>query len=346
MPVIVTLLSLGACQKQQDEAPLEQVSLALPASVELRYGQETDLALPAALRTQSETQFALEFDETENVQTSGQTRLREQLAAAVTVDRDAGHIHIRSAALYPNGAVSSISQAKIPTQYKVTVVARTSRGEVGRQTVALTITPAAMQISGVDNAQPIPLAYVLYSDQATSFELTASDEDLRATKWFLPGPLDPAISLSGNKIQFSAQAGDPKKAEERTYNLAPALQKDGFTIASTNFRVTLVPQIRFLYGVYSVVDWSFRRLSLENGFRSEPATLIPENYKSTFKLVSIAKDGKAYTDTNGLFSVEEQTGRVSFRPHPDLKAGQYVLSVKAITTIGLEFSTTFTLALE
>ena len=72
---------------------------------------------------------------------------------------------------------------------------------------------------------------------------------------------------------------------------------------------------------------------------------VPDKYKSSFSLVSVEKDGKAFTDSNNTFAVNASTGVVTVKKDDALKAGSYKFIIKAVTTTGLTFETDLTLAM-
>ncbi|MBS7566746.1 hypothetical protein KHS38_20240 [Mucilaginibacter sp. Bleaf8] len=345
------LFSISSCKKEEEKQATRQVAVNLPSTLALIYGEETDIALPEDLLKQSHINFRLEFNETDNTQINNSSKLHDKLAKAITIDRNQGKIHVDSRLLYPNGAVSAVTGSKIPDNYKVTVIASSSQEALeGKQTLAIKIAPARLNIKGVDNKNEVPFAYVLYSNADASFELEAPSVPLDGTAWHLgtEGNLGSVVSLKGNQIQFSASAGDPKKKAEQAYDLVPALQKDGFSIALRSFRVVFIPQIKFFYGTYySDLDLTLLfnqiHIALSNGYISAAPTLYPENYKSTFSLTSIEKDGVAFDNKDGLFELNTKTGAITVKQNSVLQAGRYKFIVKALTTTGLEFSTDLTL---
>lgn len=348
----VLFATVSACKKDDDRQPTK-VSIDLPASVSLNYGKEADIALPADLLQRSGASFTLDFKGTDNIEIGNGSKLYDKLEKAVTINRSTGKIHIDTRLLYPNGAVSSISGTKIPEEYRITV-AISSKDELleGSQTLSLKVTPAKANVKGLDNTNEILHAYVLYSDKSTTFELEAPDLLTETATWYLPaqGNASSVASVNGNQLLFSATAGDPKQKAEQAYDLFPALQKDGFTVASRQFRVFFIPQIKFFYGTY-YPEYNLTQITnlihiaLANGYKSAAPTLYPEKYKSTFSLVSIEKDGQVFDDKDKLFEVNGETGSVIVKPSPVLKEGKYKFIVKALTTTGLTFTTDFTLVM-
>jgi hypothetical protein len=348
--VVGLALSIASCKKDEQKVPAKEVPIDLPSTLSLTFGEQQDIPLPADLLKYADAQIRLEFTETENLQITGDSKLRDKLTKAVTVDKTAGKIHINSALLYPNGAISSSNGVKLPESYKVTVfVSSSSESFTGKQTLELKVAPTRLKIKGLDNTAAIPFAYVLYGD-AAGFELEAPASLLEGTSWVLQNQsaLGTVVSFKSNQLQFSSTAGDPKKKAEQAYDLIPTLQKDGFTIASQQFRVVFIPKIKFFYGTYySDLDLTILlnnlHIALSNGYISAPPTLYPEKYKSTFSISAIEKGGVPVDNKEGIFAIDTATGAITVRKNAVLTAGAYKLTVLAITTTGLEFSTTLTL---
>jgi len=351
--IFMLLLTFSSCKKDTAIVP-EEISLSLPSTLSVVYGEVSDLPLPADLIAQTDVTFKIEFSETENIQIGSGVKLYDKLAKAVTVDKQQGKIHIDSRLVYPNGAVSSINGNTLPESYKVTVVASSAQGTItGRQTMALRVSPAQARIKDLKESGGIPFAYVLYSDKGAVFELEAPALSTEGTTWYLPAVADAnsVVAITGAQIRFSANAGDAKKQAEQTYNLEPALQKDGFTVAATKLRVVFIPQIKFFYGTYYpeydlTLIFNLLHIALSNGYLSAKPVLYPERYKSAFRITSIAKDGVAYDNSQGIFEIESTTGAVRVKQNTSLTAGQYKLIITALTTTGLEFTTDLTLAME
>ena len=342
-------LSFSACKKNED-VPVNQVSIDLPGSVSLVYGEQQHIALPENIKSASDLQIRFDFGATENVQISSSSRLHDKLTQAITVDKNAGTIHVNSALLYPNGAVSATSGSKIPQSYNITVEASSAeKGFEGKQSIEVKVTPAKVNIKGLDNETEIPFAYVLYGDPA-NFELEAPGILLEGTTWNIENSatVGTEVTLKSNQLQFSASAGDPNQKAEKAYDVVPSLQKDGFSVALRSFRVIFIPQIKFFYGqYYADLDLTILlnqlHIALSNGYKSAPPTLYPEDYKSTFEIVSIEKDNKAFENIDDIFTIDPKTGSVSVKKNSVLTEGAYKITVKAFTTTSLEFTTTLTL---
>jgi len=195
-------------------------------------------------------------------------------------------------------------------------------------------------------------SYALYSDKMVEFKLDALTTPVSNSTWYVEPQADQKqiVSVIESTIRFSADAGDPAKKAEHTYDLKPMLIKDGFVVAETKFRVVFIPQIKFFFGMYYpdmnlTILLNLLHIGLSNGYLSSPPTLYPENYKSSFSLVSVSLDGKVFDNSAAVFSVNQSTGSVSVKKDETLKAGSYKIQVKAITTTGLEYQTDLTLVM-
>lgn len=344
------LFAFSSCKKDE-EIQVRQVPVNLQSTLSLTYGEEADIALPEDLLKQADVNFRLEFSETENVQINQDSKLNDKLAKAIFIDRNRGKIHVDSRLLYPNGAVSSTTGKKIPDSYEVTLIANSSKQALeGKNMVTIKIAPAKLNVKGLDNKSEIPFAYVLYSDAGAAFELEAPSVPLDGTTWHLDteASIGSVVTLKNNQVQFAANAGDPDKKVEQAYDLTPILLKDGFSIASRQFRVLFIPRIKFFYGTYyPEYDLTLLlnqiHLALSNGYLSAAPTLYPEKYKSAFSLTSIEKDHVPFDNKDGIFELNPQTGAVTVKKNSILTEGSYKLNVKALTTTGLEFSADLTL---
>jgi hypothetical protein len=342
-------LSISSCKKD-GETPVTGVAINLPSSIALTYGEQQDIDLPADLLSAADVQVRLDFKETNNLQVSSTSKLHDKLGQAITFDKKTGKLHVNSTALYPNNAVSSLTETKLPESYKITVIVSSSeKAFEGKQTVELKIAPAKLSIKGLDNQAAVPFAYVLYGDPA-NFDLEASSAITEGAIWNVENKasIGTDITVKSNQLQFPANAGDPNKKAEKAYDVIPVLQKDGFSVASRTFRVVFIPKIKFFYGAYySDLDLTILlnnlHIALSNGYISSAPTLYPEEYKSGFAILSIVKDGKAIENTDGIFDINSQTGSVTVKKNSVLTQGAYVITVKATTTTGLEFNTTLTL---
>ena len=343
------IFSFSSCKKDV-ELPINNIEIGLPANSSVVYGNDQEILLPSNISGASDVQVSFEFSQVPNVQLGNSGSLHDKLKKALSFDKNSGKIILQSAVLYPNDAVSSLDGSKIPSSYKVDIIASSkSAGFQGRQTIDFKITPAKLNIKGLDNQAAIPFAYILYGD-AANFDLEASGNIMQDASWDIENKttIGTDVSVLNNQLRFTAGAGDPAKKTEKSYDVVPVLKKDGFTIATRSFRVFFIPQIKFFYGTYySDLDLTLLfnniHIALSNGYVSAVPTLFPEKYKSTFSIISIEKDGKSFTAPTGVFSINEKTGSITVIKNTSLTAGAYRFIVKAVTTTGLEFSTSLTL---
>ncbi|WP_104381304.1 hypothetical protein [Sphingobacterium sp. HMA12] len=348
--LILVLGAASSCKKETAPTPTE-ISLSLPSQVSLRYGETQEINLPKDLSTNTGLVFSFDFSQTAEINLGNGSKLSDKLNQAIKFDSKKQSIQINSAFLYPNGAQSS--STRIPDEYKVSVIAKESHGTVvAKESFSIKVTAGSIAIKGLKDGNELPYSYVLYNDQSTDFEIDPLGLPIAGTSFHLKKEdgQENIASVSGTHIKLSKDAGDPEKKAETSFELTPELRKDGFPVASTTFRVILIPQIKFLFGQYYpdlnlTIDFSLIHIGLSNGYASAAPTLYPEKYKSTFELVSIQKDGSAFADSEKLFSVNTQTGAVSVKKSDSLKAGSYKMTIKALTTTGLQFTTNLTLAM-
>ncbi|SFW40983.1 hypothetical protein SAMN02927921_01513 [Sinomicrobium oceani] len=133
--------------------------------------------------------------------------------------------------------------------------------------------------------------------------------------------------------------------------LIPSLKKDGFTVASRQFRVALLPAMKFFYGAYySEYDLSVKRdqlyIALYNTFESNPPVFYPEKYKNDFEILSVEKDGEVFVNENGIISIDKESGAVKVAHNHVLQQRCYKIWVQANVSTGLTFETTLTLIME
>ena len=343
------ILSFASCKKDV-ESPLNIIEIGLPGNYSLVYGDQQEITLPSNILIASDLQVSFSFSQTPNVQLGSAGSLYDKLGKAVIFDKSSGKIKLNSSMLYPNDGVSSINGNKLPSTYKIEVsTSSISSGFQGKQTMEVKVAPAKLNIKGIDNQIAIPFAYVLYGD-AAGFELEAPAGIIEGASWDVENrtAIGTDVSMLNNQLRFAANAGDPAKKAEKAYDVIPVLKKDGFSVASRSFRVFFIPQIKFFYGTYySDLDLTLLfnniHIALSNGYISSIPTLYPEKYKSAFSLISIEKDGKLFSAPAGVFSINEKTGSITVTKNTSLTAGAYKFTVKAITTTGLEFTTTLTL---
>lgn len=343
-------LMITACSDENADNPQKEIVIELPTSVSMVYGEQQEIALPSTVLGASDLQMSLDFSLNENLKVNASEYLNDKLSKAVTIKKESGKINVNSSQLYANSAVAEGSGVKLPDSYKIIVnVSSVSQNFQGKQTIELKITPAKLSIKGLDNKAPIPVAYVIYGD-AANFELESAQDVSAQMKWAIENQssIGTEVSLNSNVLKFAANAGDPNKKAEKAYDVTPVLLKDGFRVASTTFRVIFIPKIKFFFGTYYpeydlTILLNNLHIALSNGYVSAAPTLSPDAYKSTFAINGIKKDGQPFIDNNSVFSINEKTGSVSVKKDTSLTAGAYEITVKALTTTGLEFVTTLTL---
>ncbi|MGO3109699.1 MAG: hypothetical protein ACTIJ8_14630 [Sphingobacterium sp.] len=353
LTVVSTLLSTTLSCQKDTSGPEPTIEIDLPENTGMSYGQTANIPIPSSLSTRKDITLSLGFEQTDNVEISGGVKLRDQLSKAVTVDEKEQTIVINSSTLYPNGARSTTNDNKIPDSYTVTLFAKTGTGEtVGKNDFNFTVSEGTIGISGADVSNEIPFAYALYSDNITTYKLETLDVPTQGTTWHLSHSTGESnsVAIENSTIQFSADAGDPDKKSEYTYDLRPVLLKDGFPVASTSFRVVFIPQVKFFFGMYYpdmdlTINLNLLHIALGNGYLSAEPMIYPENYKSSFSLQSVSLDDATFDNSAAIFSVNPQTGAITVKKDDTLKAGSYKIIVKAVTTTGHEFQTDLTLVM-
>ncbi|MCP2029729.1 hypothetical protein L1276_004923 [Flavobacterium sp. HSC-32F16] len=343
-------LSLTACSSDNEETPQKEIAIELPSSLSMVYGEQQEIALPSDVLNASDLQVTLDFSLNENVKVNASEFLNVKLAKAVTINKESGKIILNSGLLYANSSVSGISNIKLPDTYKISVnVSSDGQNFQGKQTIDLKVTPAKISVKGLDSKTDIQAAYVIYGDAAI-FELETLYNVSADMNWAIENQssIGADVSLSSNFLKFAANAGDPNKKLEKAYEVNPVLLKDGFRVASTTLRVIFIPKIKFFFGTYYpeydlTILLNNLHIALSNGYVSAAPNLSPETYKSTFAITGIKKDGQTFTDSNDTFSINEKTGSITVKKETTLTAGAYEITVKALTTTGLEFLTTLTL---
>ncbi|WP_125720500.1 cadherin repeat domain-containing protein [Flavobacterium ustbae] len=342
-------LSMTACSSDNEQTPQKQIDMNLAPATSITYGEKQNIALPSSVLDASDLKISLDFSLNENVKVNASENLNDKLSKAVTVSKESGAISVNTTLLYPNGAVSSAG-IKIPDSYKIIVNASSeSQNFQGKQTIDFKIIPAKLIIKGIDNKTSIPVGYVIYGD-AANFELETPENITANMNWAIENPssIGTEVTFSSNVLKFASNAGDPDKKAEKAYDVTPILLKDGFTVASTTFRVVFIPKIKFFYGTYYpeydlTILLNNLHIALSNGYVSAAPAFSPENYKSSFVINGIKKDGQTFTDAESIFSINEKTGSITVKKSDLLTEGAYEITVKAVTTTGLEFLTTLTL---
>lgn len=341
-------LSMTACSNDNEQTPQKQIDIELTPVAAMVYGEQQSIVLPSSILEASDVEVKFDFSLNENVKVNATENLNDKLSKAVTVNKESGKINLNSALLYPNSATAN--GTKLPDSYKVIVnVSSVNKKFQGSQTIDFKVTPAKLSIKGIDSKSVIPVAYVIYGD-AANFELQAPQTVSADMTWAIENQstVGADISLSSNVLKFPSNAGDPEKKAEKAYDVTPVLLKDNFPVASTTFRVIFIPKIKFFFGTYYpeydlTILLNNLHIALSNGYVSAAPAFSPETYKSSFAINGIKKDGQTFIDTESIFSVNEKTGSVTVKKSTSLTAGSYEITVKAITTTGLEFLTTLTL---
>ena len=345
------LFSFTACKKER-ETTISTIDIGLPGSFSLVYGDQQEILLPPNILKAGDARITFDFSQTPNVQIGTTGSLHDKMGSALTFDKVTGKIKLNTAMLYPNDEISAITGSKLPSSYKIDVIASSSSaGFQGKQTIEVKIAAAKLDIKGLDNKVAIPFAYVLYGD-AANFELEAPANTMDGASWDIDNKAATGtdVSIVNNQLRFGSNAGDPNKKAEKAYDVVPVLKKDGFNIASRSFRVFFIPKIKFFYGTYySDLDLTLLfnniHIALSNGYVSAAPTLYPDKYKSTFSITGIEKDGAVFSAPSGIFTINDKTGAITVAKNALLTAGAYKFTVKAITTTGLEFTTTLTLSM-
>jgi len=355
---IALFLALAACKKEE-KSP-DPVTIDLPETVTLDYGSEKKLDVSESLSGRSGVSLKVSFGRTPNVNIAATGSLHDKLSQAVSVEKN--EVRIDSKLLYPNGAVSVADGTAIPDDYQLTVTAQAADGTVlGERAVSVKVTPGSISIKEAENKEEYPFAFTLYKKEETRFELESPTIPTSGTTWHLPAISgETSVSLDGNLIKFAGVADGllPSQQPEKVYDLEPELLKDGFPIASTKFKVTFIPEVQFFWGMYWPEDgyrifFPIVHYSRAGDVRTSAPVFFPTEYKSTFAIVKMERlappyDGSfvPFDDTDGIFGIVEDTGQITVKKNTTLAPGHYRATVKAISSVGLEFTTEFTLGLE
>ncbi|SHK48032.1 hypothetical protein SAMN05443634_101118 [Chishuiella changwenlii] len=343
-----------ACSSDDDELTQQkQVEMDIPSTLSMTYGEQKEISLPANVLDASDIKLNLDFSQNENIKINNTEFLKDKLSKAITIDKVSGKVMLNSTLLYANGVVSVVNGTRLPENYKITIDASSEKQNFkSTKTIEVKITPAKLTVKGLDNKSAISVAYVIYGEK-TNFELESSLKVDADMNWGIENQsaLGTVVSLNTNVIKFADNAGDPDKKVEKTYDVNSALLKDGFPVATTTLRVIFIPKIKFFFGTYYpeydlTVLTNNVYIGLSNGYVSAAPTLSPETYKSSFVITGIKKNGQSFTDTESLFSINDKTGSITLKKSTTLTRGAYEITVKAITTTGLEFFTTLTLNME
>ncbi|WP_333577304.1 hypothetical protein [Sphingobacterium sp.] len=121
--LILMLGAASSCKKETAPTPTE-ISLSLPSQVSLRYGETQEIKLPKDLSTNAGLTFSFDFYQIADINLGNGIKLSNKLNQAIKFNNEKQSILINSSILYPNGAQSN--SARIPDDYKVTVIAKES----------------------------------------------------------------------------------------------------------------------------------------------------------------------------------------------------------------------------
>jgi len=209
--LILMLGAASSCKKETAPTPTE-ISLSLPSQVSLRYGETQEINLPKDLSTNAGLTFSFDFSQIADINLGNGIKLSDKLNQAIKFDSEKQSILINSSLLYPNGAQSS--SARIPDNYKVTVIAKESQDKVvGKESFSLKITAGSIAIKGLKNGNELPYSYVLYSDQSTDFEIDPLGLPTAGASFQLvkKDGQENIASITGTHIKLAKDAGDPEK---------------------------------------------------------------------------------------------------------------------------------------
>lgn len=224
------LLSVVTSCKKQIEEPVETIHFQLPQNLNLVYGETYKINLPENLKNLDALSLSLDFSQTPNLAIGSASRLHDKLIAGITADAEKNQIIINTTLLYPSGA-PSISGLRIPDNYNITVIAKSSDdAQIGKESLNFKIAPGKIAIKGLEKKDELPYSYMLYSDKGASFELDALATPTAGTNWYMPTASgnENMVKIEGSRILISNSAGDPAKKEEHAYDLTPILQKMAF----------------------------------------------------------------------------------------------------------------------
>jgi len=348
------MIDTGAEKVPEPPKEIEPVGylapLQLPDTIKLTYGEDFIGKLPEEYQSQN-VSFELQFH-SENIEISSEKNLEQVLGTGVYVEETTNKLMIDSQQLYPNNFSSSVNGNRLPGAYEVTLTASASPTYLPvSKTFFLKIAPASVQIEEMDNSMAIPFAYQMYKDSdAITYHLSTAGLGLENTKWQLHqnGRPDQKVILQDNKVSFAEKPGDPDQEAEWTYDLVVSLERNGFTLATRQFRIRFIPEIKFLYGMYyadlNLTIYTNRlHIPLHKAYQSSAPQIYPEKYKKSFSILSIEKDGTVFSNEEEIISIDPETGQVKVAHNHSLNAGEYLIKVEAQTTTGLSFKTNLTL---
>ncbi|MDN3596900.1 hypothetical protein [Zunongwangia endophytica] len=317
--------------------------LQIPDTIKLTYGSNFRGSLPEEYQSQN-VHFELKF-ENENIAITTEKTLQDVLPQGIYIDSTANELIMDSQQLYPNKFSSSINGSRLPEAYIITLTANAETYLPVSKTFYIKIRTASLQIEELDNDLDIPFSYQMYSDAAsTAFHISAEDLNLENTQWNLHqnGRPDQKVLLNENVITFAENPGDPEQKAEWTYDLISSLERDGFTLARRQFRVRFIPEIKFLYGMYYpdldlTISTNRLHIGLHQNYQSAAPQIYPEKYKESFSILSIEKDGNNFDNSEGVISIDAETGKVSVAHNHSLTEGEYIIKIEAQTTTSFTF---------
>ncbi len=353
---VLSILSLAGCKTE-----LEQVvnlgylpPFTLPDSLAITYGQQTQFALPAEYQGRADVRLALSFGDNPRLKLTATDSLKDVLARAITVDQATRRVSIDARQLYPTNTLSVLNGVRTPRTYLATLTATSVNGfQPVKSRFALRVLPAQLTIAELNTTDKIPYGYGIYDGKPLYYTIKYAGLDTTGTTLDLhvSGRPDGKVVLAGKRVQLAADAGDPTRKYEWTYDMTPMLFKNGYQVAYRQFRVVLMPKPKFFFGTYySAYDLIVLQnrvvIQLGKSYTSAAPTFYPDKYKGSFALKTIEKDGQPYTDSGNIFSVDAATGKVTVAPNTVLAAGSYKVTVQTQSTTGLMLETALTLVME
>ncbi|MFD2598970.1 cadherin repeat domain-containing protein [Sphingobacterium corticis] len=351
LSLLLSVLIFSNCKKE--ETP-QDIPMGLPADLSIPFGRIQEIELDKSSLDKKSTQFSLDFSNIENLAITSNLSLRQYLEKGIIIDHATKKIIISTEELFPNGATSAIDGKQIPDYYQVTVIATDQNGAVvGRQNVNIKIQSPNIRLINKDTDANAEFSYMLYGETENNhFNLSLSDDAQATGTWKVAtkSGSEQIANVSGNTLTIKALV-NKKDNEETSVTIQSSFEKDGFTIASRDFRIIFIPQIKFFFGQYYpeydlTINMNLIHIALSNAYVSSAPAFFPEKYKGKFRIDSIEKDGKAFDDVNNIFSIDESSGIIRVMKNQTLSAGRYTLTVEAKTTVGLTMRNTLTLAME
>lgn len=349
LSIFSCIILLNACKKENTINTSPQETLNLPDTLSIVYGNDTSINLKSSISEH----ITLSFEENENTTILPGKTTNDIIAQGVSIHNDSV-IKIETNALYPNGAENINTKQTVPKYYQIRVTKKDANDHaIGTQVIYLKVVSANIQIENIQQDKGIAYTYILYGTEKPTLNLLFNSSIHNELNWYLQATNDLAnkISISNSTLVFSEDLGDPAKKEERQYNIIPSILKDGYIVAQTPLKVIFIPKIKFFFGTYYpeydlTILTNLIHIGLSNGYVSAAPTLYPSNYASTYSIVSIQKDKANFEDKDNLFSINANSGVIQLKSNATLSAGNYEITINAVTTLGLVFETNLTLAME